>query len=146
MSNLITIELCAEDRARLDRLAEALEKSCCTNTPVQKYDPVQEALAKVINKSKAQESSQTPTGAEETPAPTNTTIEEEKPTQEETEPTTPPTRVVDRAELKALVIKLCANGKKAESRDIILKYAPTLASVPEDKIAECYEKLVKLGG
>jgi predicted transcriptional regulator len=29
MSNYITIELCAEDRARLDRLAEALERRTC---------------------------------------------------------------------------------------------------------------------
>lgn len=137
MSNFITIELCADDRARIDKLIQALEQNTAqkvtapsqnpqSTTQVQ-TDPAQVTLAEVIS------------NEEETPTSAITPNEDEKPTNQEKE-------TVGKAELKALVIKLCANGKKAESRNIILKYAPTVASVPEDKIAECYDKLVALGG
>lgn len=107
----ITIELCTEDRARLDRILEALER---------KFTTV------VIE----------PTAEEGTPI-------------EKVEEVTPPPvaeieRKVDRAELRAKVIELSAKGLKAEARDIVQSYAPTVASVPEDKITECYNKLLSL--
>lgn len=99
MSNTIVIELCAEDRARLDRLAEAIE--CMKQQAVQ---------------------------------------EEPKSEPEHKEPS----KQVDRAELRAKVIELSAKGFKEQTKDIVRLYAPTVSSVSEDKISECYEKLAAL--
>lgn len=159
MSNTITIELCAEDRARLDRLAEALERrTCdkCVTTAIEalnanhetktETDPVQKALAETL--ARANETVEAPKNAPEqaeTSTPTTTPPEEEKPTREE--PTTPPTvKTVDRTELRAKVIELSAKGLKEQTRDIVRAYAQTVTAVPEDKVAECYEKLVALEG
>ena len=159
MSNTITIELCAEDRARLDRLAEALERKTCDKcvaavmefsklriNPKPETDPVQKALAETL--AKAEESAEAPKNATEeaeTSVPLTTPPEEEKPTDEE--PTTSPTaKQVDRAELKAKVIQLCAKGFKEQAKDIVRAYAQTVTDVPEDKIAECYAKLEALEG
>lgn len=77
--------------------------------------------------------------------PTTTPRAEEKPT-EEAVATAPTAPTVDRDELKAKVIKLCANGLKEQVRDIVRAYAQTVTAVPDDKIAECYAKLVALEG
>ena len=117
MSNRITIELCAEDRARLDRLAEALERGACKEcaTPEVKPEVVTE-----------------PETAE---APV------EEPTAE-----TESIPQVSRAELRAKVIELSAKGLKEQTKEIVQAYAPTVASVPDDKITECYQKLATLEG
>ena len=176
MSNIITIELCAEDRARLDRLAEALERKACdkcvqtaieamkcnaqpTNEP-EAVDPVQKALAETMSAvSDPVEAPRNTTEATETSTQPTTPLEEEKPTAEEPvasleeekpmaeEPVIPtPTRVVDRSELRAKVIELSAKGFKEQTRDIVRSYAQTVTAVPEDKITECYEKLEALEG
>lgn len=166
MSNHITIELCAEDRARLDRLAEALEKkSCdlCVNQALQwqeqilrakdtaekkekEPDPIQQKLAETL--AKANEPVEAPKNATEeteTSTPPTTPTEEEKPTDEE--PTQLPSKkTVGRAELRAKVIELSAKGLKEQTRDIVRTYAQTVTAVPDDKVTECYERLVALEG
>lgn len=157
MSNTITIELCQEDRARLDRLAEALErKSCdkCTLAAMQymqtvlslakeKPDLVSQNLAESI--SKAQEYAKNAPEAAEAPAPTTAPPKEEKPTAgESAEPTAEKT--VGRADLRNMAIKLSASDKKERMKEIIRQYATKVSDVPEDKIAECYDKLVALEG
>lgn len=161
MSNTITIELCSEDRARLDRLAEALERKACDKCvanvteylkaaaptePKPETDPIQKALAETL--AKAEGTVEAPKNAPEeaeTSTPTTTPPEEEKPTDEE--PTTPPTtKTVDRTELRAKVIELSAKGLKEQTKDIVRAYAQTVTAVPEDKIAECYAKLEALEG
>jgi predicted transcriptional regulator len=159
MSNTITIELCAEDRARLDRLADALERKACDKCVASALeyskavhetkaepDPVQEALAETLSKvSDPVEAPKNATEATETSTQPTAPLEEEKPTDEE--PVAPtPTRVVDRAELRAKVIELSAKGFKEQTRDIVRSYAQTVTAVPEDKITECYEKLEALEG
>ena len=157
MSNTITIELCSEDRARLDRLAEALERKTCDKCvatamefaklriePKPETDPVQQALAETL--AKAEESVAPPKNTtEEAEASTlaTTPIEEETPTTEE--PTTPPTaKTVDRTELRAKVIELSAKGLKEQVKEIVRAYAQTVTDVPEDKVTECYTRLVGL--
>ena len=125
MSNHITIELCAEDRARLDRLAEALERRACDNS-----------VATVETPDSAPE-------VTEAAPPTTIQPKEEQPI-EETPVDAPPTPTVDRAELRAKVIALSAKGLKEQTRDIIRSYAQTVTEVPEDKVAECYAQLVAL--
>ena len=138
MSNTITIELCAEDRARLDRLTEALERRTCDKCVTAAIDYVKQATP----------TAEAPTIAQDEPTqapPTTTPPAEEKATGEEHAPTqTAPT--VDRASLRAKVIALSANGLKAQARDIVMSYADTLKDVPDDKVAECYERLVALEG
>ena len=120
MSNTITIELCTEDRARIDRLIEALERNACEKC-------VPEAV---------EASPQTPL-----------IHKEEKPVQKEPAPTVP-AKTVTHEELMAKVIELSAKDVrlKAQVRDIVLSYAPRVKAVPEDKLNECYEKLVALEG
>lgn len=166
MSNTIVIELCQADRERLDKLTAALErKACdaCTNQALQwaeqimrgmkptekqaeEPDAIQQKLAETL--AKASDPVEAPNNAtEEAESSTQTTTppEEETPTVEE--PATAPTEpLVTRDELKAKVIKLCAKGLKEQTRDIVRAYAQTVTDVPEDKIAECYNKLVALEG
>lgn len=143
MSNHITIELCAEDRARLDRLAEALEKSCKVTTVEQKEDPVQKALADALDKASKATESHADTTEEQTPTITPTA--DEKPTREEPEPTAP-IQTVTRAELGTKVREMMTKGFKEQTKEIVKSYAPTVPAVPEDKVAECYAKLVALEG
>lgn len=131
MSNRITIELCAEDRARLDRLAEALERKACDK-----------CVTSAIQLCKAE---QEPVQAPEAITPVSKPPGEEKPAGEEPEPPAP-ARTVDRGELRTLVIELSAKGLKDQVRDIVKAYAATVKDVPDDKLAECYDRLVELGG
>ena len=124
MSNTITIELCAEDRARLDRLAEALERKACDK-----------CVTSAIQLFKGE--------AEAPKAPTEV---KEAPTEPaEVTPETP-TRTVDRAEMRAKVIELSAKGLKEQVREIVTAYAPTVKDVPDDKLVECFDRLVALEG
>lgn len=161
MSNNITIELCAEDRARIDRLTEAMERRACDkcvataieftkSVPETKAepDPVQAALAETLSKvSDPVEPPKNTTEAIEAPTQTTAPLEEEKPTAEEPAQAEPK-RTVTQEELRAKVIELSAKDikLKAKVRDIVLSYAPTVKAVPEDKLTECYKKLVALEG
>lgn len=160
MSNTITIELCSEDRARLDRLAEALERRACDKcvatamefaklkvAPKPETDPVQQALAETL--AKATDTVEAPKNAPEeaeTSTLTTTPPEEEKPTAEE--PTTPPSeeKPVGRAELRAKVIELSAKGLKEQVKEIVREYAQTVTDIPEDRVSECYMRLANLEG
>ncbi len=125
MSNTITIELCAEDRARLDRLAEAMERKTCDKCVTTAIEYLKDTPEPSIQE-------------EVTTAP-----EQESPIQEET---AQPEQIkgVDRAELRAKVIELSAKGLKEQTKDIVRTYAQTVTAVPDDKVTECYERLVAL--
>lgn len=159
MSNTIVIELCAEDRARLDRLAAALEKKTCDKCvatamefaklrldPKPETDHVQKAPAETLaSTEEAVEAPKNATEEAEVSTLTTTPPEEETATQEE--PAQPQTeKTVDRAELRAKVIELSAKGLKEQTKDIVRSYAQTVSDVPEDKVTECYNRLVALGG
>lgn len=158
MSNTIVIELCQEDRERLDKLTAAMERKAC-NTCVTaaleykaavlaeaKADPIQEKLAETLaNATDPVEAPKNATEEAEISTQATTPQEEETPTHEE--PADEPTaRTVDRAELRAKVIELSAKGLKEQTRDIVKSYAQTVKDVPEDKVTECYDRLVALEG
>ena len=154
MSNHITIELCEEDRARIDRLIAAVEKRTVQvesaleqrysiKPEEQKDDPLQKALADALDR--ASKTTESNAEATETQTPTITPQTEEKPTREETEPTAT-TKTVTRAELGAKVREMMTKGFKEQTKEIVRSYAPTVPEVPEDKVAECYARLVKLEG
>ena len=152
MSNNITIELCVEDRARLDRLAEALERKTCDGCVKQIADVLKDPVQKPITAERTEAKETAPVEApknavEDAEAETAQTADPvaETPT-EETDATAPAPSKIDRAELRAKVVELSAKGMKDQVRDIVRAYAQTVTAIPDDKVDECYEKLVKLEG
>ncbi len=156
MNYTFTIELCPEDRARLDRLAEALERKACDKCvatamecmktcqqPNIEPDPIAEAARKALGLIDAQESPVEPQEEAEAPTLTTTPPEEEKPTAEAPAPTA---QTVTHAEVKALFIKLAAAGKRESARAIILPVSSTISGIPQDKIQEIYKQLAALEG
>ena len=152
MPNNITIELCTEDRARLDKLSERMEAIITltqfvidngigpakpTVTVRQDTDELTKRLQEVVDRAK------TPVEPVEAQTLTTTpTTEETPPEVKETEPT--PVKTVSRAELGTKVRELMTKGYREQVKAVIQSYAPTVPGVPEDKLTECYEKLVKL--
>lgn len=122
--NTITIELCAEDRARLDALRQVLDKLAPTTVTVD-MDTLR-ALAQ----------------PEPAPAPEITPAEHEKPAQ----PAEELKATVSAEQLQSKVLALLSAGKKAEVKDIIKPYAERVSAVPEDKRAEVMQKLAALEG
>lgn len=148
MSNIITIELCQEDRARLDRLAEALEKIVAQEAPItlEGVDDIQKMLAKTLAKaSEPVEAPKNAPGAAEASTPTTTPPEEETPKEEK--PTKPATeKTVNQKDVRAKYVELAASGKREEAKAIILPYATAITAIPDDKCQEVYDKLVALEG
>lgn len=150
MSNTITIELCAEDRARLDRIADRLEAQIQltqylldhgVSQPKQtEPDELTAKLQAIVDGAK----NATEEAEEITPPTTHET--EEQPTQAEEPPATASIQQVSRAEFGAKVREMMTKGFKEQTKAIVQEYAPTVPRVPEDKVTECYNRLVALEG
>jgi len=127
--NNITIELCKEDRGRIDNLIvelAALRHTLTSDQVVAIQPEPQEA---------------------ETPEQPLPPVEEPKQATPEPAPTPAPAAPeVTVADLQAKVVQLVNAGKKTETREIILKYAPNVGSIPEDKRAEVLGLLNGLEG
>lgn len=133
--NKIIFELCAEDRARLDRLAEALEK--VGNIEIE-VNPV--ALDTVPQEAPKEEPKENNNPKEE-PTPEATT--------EDTAPTQADKPEVTLAHIQQKVMDIVtANGgaKKAQVRAIINTYGSKVSDLADqpDKWAEVWEKLTAL--
>ena len=115
--NTITIELCAEDRARLDKIIKALEEKnfeLCTECT-----------------------------ATETQAADVQTKEEEPVEQEERK--TEPALNVDLIQQKVISLAAMENCKhKSRVGSIVKAYAAKVSDIPEDKWTEVWEKLTEL--
>lgn len=146
----VTVELCGEDRARLDTIIEKL--SALGNRPdcsqcVKDVAGLMDKACDAIDKKAAQEA---PKNAQEEPKASDhpaldpfpaTSTAAEEPGEEKEKPT------VSTAELQQLVIALCRAGKKDKVREVISAYgAQTVATIPEDKLADVYTTLKKLEG
>ena len=168
MSNHITLELCAEDRARLDRLAEALERrNCdsCVQAALKAHndlaamlqqpaepDPIQQKFAEVLARGDRKPATETPAEAPqeaeeatepETPATTQEADESPAETPQASEAA--PTATVD--DIRQKYVALVASGKKDDARDIIKSYNVTkISDIPTDKCAEVLAKLNGLEG
>jgi hypothetical protein len=158
MSNTITIELCAEDRARLDRMADLLDARIRQAERIMagdfepeqpaEPDPIQQKLAQTL--AKASTPAEKPTEA--TGAPTVEAAQtadpiEETPTQEEDAPApeVKPTITQDQLQQKVMQLAAANNGAlKAKVREIVNAYAKKVSDVPEDKRAEVWDKLTAL--
>ena len=124
--NRITIELCAEDRARIDRLTEALEG---------------QARGYVLSETLSAPEPVEPEQPENVQAP-----EEEAPAPAVEAPAAPEAPSVTKPDVQRKVVELSAAGKKAEVREIITAYATKVSDIPEDKVAEVWQKLTALEG
>lgn len=151
MSNTITIELCAEDRDRIDRLTGVMEARIAQverilaraeDTEDSQPDDIQKALAE---KAPAQ-SPVEPAGEAKAETPATPQPEPEAAAPAEPAPVAEAKPVPTTAELQQKVIALVNKGKKADVAAIVKSYAATVSGIPEDKRAECMERLIALEG
>lgn len=134
MSNItVTVELCAEDRARLDNILESLKHPHIRPATkhgdvfVEEHEQMAQMAQKAAEAAEAAEAPEPEAPKDESPAPA--------------EPEQPAPSV---EELRALVQTLVANGHRDAVKAIVQQYAPKVSAVPEDKRAECVEKLLTL--
>ena len=120
--NTITIALCQEDRARLDKIIQALERT--QMTPAEAPAMVQDETQTI--EVPATEGSAEASNEETTP-----------------EPAEEPAKVVTLSDIQKKVVEMSAAGKKDEVRDIITKYASRVSAIPADKTAEVWEQLIR---
>ena len=166
MNNIkIVHELCAEDRARLDRLTNALEGVAAAITKHEAHralaeqtrvEPEQltldaETRKKLEEIAHAEEPKKEPQESIEAETPATTPAEEEKPEEVKDTPAeeakTEPT--VNLAQIQQKVVQLCAGyeGKKKPAvREIISQYGAKVSDLKEqpDKWNEVWEKLTAL--
>lgn len=161
--NVITIELCAEDRARLDRLAEALERKACDSCVASALtwaeqmkacqeaakqsdlDPIQQKLADAL--ANASGPADAPVASPQAPivaeaSPNTHPVTADLPGGD---PTTAPAPPSLEEFQKALTLR-CAesDATKAKVRALLNEYAAAASKVPPEKRAEVLERLAKL--
>lgn len=157
MQGTITLEMHAEDRARLDRLADLLGKLIALDTPrrrgaktPEEQDDLQrrlkETLDKVSETTTAQETQKVPQEAPKEGTRPDTVPWAEKTAPKAEPTTTEPAPGVELSDIQGLVIKLATAGKKAEARGIVLEYADRVIAIPTEKYGEVFSKLKKLEG
>lgn len=135
--NTITIELCAEDRARLDRIAESLE---LLRGPIVMGEPI------------PLDPQPEPTPQDLTPEVVTSDVQAVVDTQPEPaaepEPVKAPElkKVTTPADVMAVLQPMLAPGskKRAAAREIVLKYAPKVSAIPADKLDEVLGRLKAL--
>ncbi len=146
MSNTITIELCAEDRARLDKIIEGL-----ASTPRcdHRAKTVAETVAGITQSATEPQEAPKEEPKTETPpaegAPQVSTQEpEDSAHAEEVEPT------VTLEQIQQKVVQLAAAGadKKAKVRDVISTYGTKVSDLKDqpEKWDEVWQKLTALEG
>ena len=139
MSNTITIELCAEDRARLDHINVNLTELILRvmgNPAPDMGEVLQKAAPELAEKLAAQHPVADP--FKELPKAEPVPFEQEAPKQE-----APQYKLED---IQQKVVALSASGKKAEVREIVKSYAEKVSAIPADKFGEVMAKLIGLEG
>lgn len=141
--NTITIELCAEDRARIDHLIKAIENS----TP--HCDKCVKTLADVMKDTTPITASEIDQNATEATTLDTVLPETENATEAKTEAPVPADDdlpFVTREALQRKAIELINAGKRGEVKDIVNDYAEKISGIPEDKLPEVYARLTELEG
>lgn len=144
MSNTITIELCTEDRARLDKLTTALEQRIVpAETFLRNSDAtaeVAEAPTEPQEAPKEEPKTETPP-AEETPQEATQEPESDAPAEK-----VGPTITLEQIQQK--VVQLAAEGaeKKAKVRGVISTYGTKVSDLKDtpEKWDEVWQKLTAL--
>ena len=155
--NTITIELCAEDRARLDAILEALKNvkapNCesCVQSMINWSEKVQRGAQASQDASK--DAGGNNSKPERSPAPDEALKAEAAPWEAPAEPNPFPEQAkaepapdVNLSDLQSLVVRLATTGKKAEARDIVKAYAERVTAIPPEKFGEVFTKLKALEG
>lgn len=123
MNNLnLTVELCAEDRARLDAILTALQ---AVGTP---FSPPESAQAV-----------ETAPETHDAPAPVTGGPEPEQPAQDTQDGAE--TQHATHGMVQDLVIILASWGHKAEAREIVQRYAPRVSAIPDADLDAVYVAL-----
>lgn len=148
----LTTELCAEDRARIDKLTAALEGLTAAlgavGTPFQAsaeppvLDIMKDGTGIGLGQAPAEPMYEEGTGVNDLGFIPIETDEEDEP--EAPQETAEPQHT--KAELQQKVVGLVSKGKKEEVKTIIKEYAAKVSEVPEDKVDEVWAKLDKLEG
>lgn len=140
--NVITIELCAEDRARLDRIAEALER----HAP--KCDACASSVAEYVAKAVAPPADRPENATETADAVTPPVAHpaDEVAPWEASDPAPAPEAEVSLAEFHKQLSLRCAESDtvKAKARALIQEYAEAASKVPPEKRAEVLSRLAAL--
>ena len=136
MNNKITMEinLCQEDRDRLDKIYATLEGMARTQSAPQtsEAEPVKETDQLV---EKAPQNEQEAAAPWDKDAPDLPAVAEE-----------PPAVKHSMEDVQQKVVTLAAAGKKAEVKEIVNAYAERVSAIPEDKLDEVMTKLIALEG
>lgn len=123
MNNLnLTIELCEEDRARLDAILTALQ---AVGTPFSPPEPTQPV--------------ETAPETHDAPAPVTGGPEPEQPAQDTQDGAE--TQHATHGMVQDLVITLASQGHKAEAREIVQRYAPRVSAIPDADLDAVYVAL-----
>lgn len=147
MSNTITIELCAEDRARLDKIIEGLEKTprCdkCAKTVAEVVATLPQAITEPQEPTKEEPRAETHP-VEEVPENEAQEPESDAPAEKVEEPT------VTLEQIQQKVVQLAAAGadKKAKVREVISAYGTKVSDLKgqPEKWDEVWQKLTALEG
>lgn len=137
MSANITIELCAEDRARLDHINVNLTELILRVMGSQKID-MGEVLRRAAPELAGKPAEQHPVTEPFEELPKAEPVPFEQPT-----PETPQYKPED---IQQKVVALSASGKKAEVREIVKSYAEKVSAIPADKFGEVMARLAGLEG
>lgn len=139
MSATITIELCAEDRARLDHinvnLTELIMRVMGNGAP-DMGEVLRQAAPELAGKLAEQHPVTEP--FQELPKAEPVPFERPAP-----KPEAPQYKLED---IQQKVVALSAGGKKAEVREIVKSYAEKVSAIPADKFGEVMARLAGLEG
>lgn len=137
MSATITIELCAEDRARLDHinvnLTELILRVMGNGAP-----DMGEVLRRAAPELAGKLAEQHPVTEPFEELPKAEPVPFEQPTPETTQ--------YKPEDIQQKVVALSASGKKAEVREIVKSYAEKVSAIPADKFGEVMARLAELEG
>lgn len=140
MSANITIEICAEDRARLDHinvnLTELILRIMGNPAP-----NMGEVLRKAAPELAGKLAEQHPVTEPFQELPKGEPVPFEAP-----EPPRLETPLYKLEDIQQKVVALSASGKKAEVREIVKSYAEKVSAIPADKFSEVMNRLAGLEG
>lgn len=141
---VVNVELCKEDRERLDKILTALQSlhcETCVQSALSYYQagqtaepvaPAQPAVPATPEAPAAPAADPEPVKAEE-PAPAPA-------------PAPEPAPAHTKADIQRKVVELSAAGKKGKVREIVTAYAAKVSAIPDDKVDEVWDKLTALEG
>ena len=139
--NNITIELCAEDRARLDRIAALLDRQTTPTVAEAKTESIPEQMTfDTVPVDTPTESTEKTTDARDEVTPT-------PPTAETLTEAKKPSVSLEQIQQKVMQLAAANGGaKKAKVRDIISTYGTKVSDLKEqeDKWDEVWQKLTAL--